>query len=130
MPRNIAPKRKHNVYNGLDARVKKIREAEKDYADKILDEMREAGKPKKGQKYLELESIMKFPVGVTEKEILGKVVVNDDRTPNGVISSAKKDGRAKKGFQMWRVISQITDEKFIEAFSQIPAFKKRIKVMK
>lgn len=132
--RKIAPKRKHNVYDSFEARVKKVRaskdESEKESAERILDMMREVGKPKKGQKYLELESIMKFPVSTSALEILGKVIVNDDRTPGGVIVAAKKEGRAKLGFQMWRVTSQLTDEKFIAAFSKIPAFKKRIKVMK
>lgn len=118
----IVPKRKHNVHNSADARIKK--------ALKHENENLNTGKPKKGQKYIELESLMKFPVAVTKKEILGKIVVNDDRVQNGVIVSARKVDKAQDGIQVWRVTSQITDEEFVEAFSQIPAFKKKIKVMK
>lgn len=123
--------KQHNVHKGTHHR----RAPEKDLTQKLLDvvleEMREAGRPKKGEKYLELESLMKFPVETTKEEIMGKVVTNDDHTiSQGVISDAKKEGRAKDGIQMWRVTTQITDPTILEAFGQIPAFKKKIKKMK
>jgi DNA-binding TFAR19-related protein (PDSD5 family) len=122
--------KKHNVYSRIGKALEKQEEDRKRFEDLATQILHEIATPKSGQKYLELESIMKFPKTTTQDDILGKIIVDDAGTaPGGVIVKAKKEGRVKQGIQMWRVTSQITDEKFVNAFSQIPAFKKRIKVM-
>lgn len=122
-------KKVHRIYSRAAKAAQRSDKAAQEFAELALEILREGAKPQKGQKYLELEAVMPFPVDVCKKEIIGKIITNDDHSATqGIISSAKKEGRPKDGQQRWRVVSQITDEKLVTAFGAILPHK--IKVMK